>query len=340
ASSNLKDAYLSVINLLITTSLAGIKPRAFLHIEKLLSSSAALSDTIYTDPKPTYEALSEHFHLPLMILYANRMYGKKIDLCIDDELLLNTQVSIPHPQIIQSVFYNLITNALIYGGGDRIIVRITRSMLDSHESLKVAVDGLINPLPDDVVEKVMSDDHKDSFVKSSSKELGGFGLLLTKKAIEHLGGRLVLTPGSASTFFEFPIKIERLRSDHLTHQQIYVAGNPSAEDLALLKLYMALKRGVALSTAMIVGADYAASTQVGSSAIYVLDNKTLKLISAGAAKNRFVYVTFSHEEYFSLRDTLPSNIEVQCASFGFLELISGISNLDGFLDGITSAASS
>ncbi|RME57734.1 hypothetical protein D6779_08100, partial [Candidatus Parcubacteria bacterium] len=32
ASSNLKDAYLSVINLLITTSLAGIKPRAFLHI--------------------------------------------------------------------------------------------------------------------------------------------------------------------------------------------------------------------------------------------------------------------------------------------------------------------
>jgi len=104
-----------------------------------------------------------------------------------------------HPQWIEEVWVNLISNAIKYGGDPPNIVIGTEKLANGWNRFWIQDNG--NGLPAELLEKLFTDFER---LGQQKIEGHGLGLSITKRIIEKLGGQVMVTskniPGSGCVF--------------------------------------------------------------------------------------------------------------------------------------------
>lgn len=100
---------------------------------------------------------------------------------------------------INSIFQNLIENAVKYNDNDTVCIKIKYELKDGHHLFSVKDNGIgIAPEFHEKVFRMFERLHNNQSYKGT-----GIGLAMTKKMVERLGGEISLSssPGTGSTFY-------------------------------------------------------------------------------------------------------------------------------------------
>ena len=168
-----------------------------LHLlENLLAWSRSQENRIDSNPKnldlqPLAESVKN-----LLIINAR----KKETLVVND-IKENTMV-VADPDLLQTIFRNLISNAIKYTSGGKIEISSKEKLLDNKKYIEIHVSDTGQGISKDIIDSLFKNEKIQSMEGTDAEKGTGLGLSLVKEFIEKSGSKLHIksSPGKGSSF--------------------------------------------------------------------------------------------------------------------------------------------